>query len=234
MSVRTIASIALSTTRSLLLLLALISPCLSGQGDISGVENVPSLIGIWSIEGLEEVGGVVIALEQNGSQLYGRAKYEPESGFGWNGQVIGSISGDEIEMVIASGQDEALISSRMAAKYIKANQSLVGESIQTSNGQVLNRGGFVAIIINPNTSLYSPAIIGGAGRMDSKGVTEHIAKNEAYEGAKSQSNLTYPAKESGPNQTILNDGLADSRYHDVHLDEKSILTGICSPGPALS
>jgi len=197
------------------------------------MENLPGLSGIWSIEGLEEVGGVVVALEQNGSELYGRAKYEPESGWGWNGQVIGSVAGDEIEMVVAYVQDKALVSSRMAGKYIKANQSLAGEYIQTSKGQVMKQGGFVAIIINPNTSLYSPAIIGGAEMMDSKGVTEHMAK-KAYEGAKSQSNLTYPAKESGANQTIIDDGLADSRYHDVHLDEQSILTGICSPGPALS
>jgi len=198
------------------------------------MENVLSLSGIWSIEGLEEVGGVIIALEQNGTDLYGRAKYEPESGWGWNGQVIGSVAGDEIELVIASGQDEAPVSSKMTGNYIKANQSIAGELIQTSKGQVIKRGGFVAVAINPDTLLYSPAIAGGVGEADWKGVTEHIAERKATGGGKSQSNLTYPANESGANREMQENSLPASRYHDVHRDEESILTGICSPGPTLS
>lgn len=234
MSVRIRRRIAFGNVLAIALVLTLVGPCSSDQGDISGLGDVPSLSGIWSIEGLEEVCGVVIALEQNGSELYGRAKCEPDGGWGWNGQVIGSVAGEEIELVIASGQDGAPVSSRVIGKFINANQSIVGDFIQTSKGQVMKKGSFVAIAINPDTSLYSPATIGGVGSVDSKGVTEHIAEKKAPGDGKSLSNLTYPAKKSGPNQTMQNDGITDSRYYDVHGDEESILTGICSPGPTLS
>ncbi len=231
---RTSENIALGTALALLFLLVQISPCLSDQGETSGREMVPDLSGIWSIEGLEEVGGVVIALEQNGSQLYGRAKYEPDSGEGWNGQVIGSATGDGIELVIASGQDDVLVSRRLLGRYEILNQSILGQFIQTFDGQVINQGHFVAIIINPDTSLYSPAIIGRVEREDFKAVTEHMVGKKATGGGESRSNLTYPAEISPSNQTMQENRLADSGYYDVHRDLESILTGVCSPGPSLS
>ena len=142
MSVCISGSIVLGTV--LALVLALVGPSLSDQGEISAVETVLNLSGIWSIEGLEEVGGVVIALEENGSELYGRAKYEPENGWGCNGQTIGSVAGDGIELVVVSGQDDALVSRKLTGRYDRVNQSIVGEFIQISDVRITRRSQFTA------------------------------------------------------------------------------------------
>ena len=49
---------------------------------------VPNLSYIWSITGIEP-GQVIMVLKQEGEDLYGQAKYEPDSGQSWNGVVVG-------------------------------------------------------------------------------------------------------------------------------------------------
>ena len=51
--------------------------------------SVPSLSYIWSVSGIES-GQVIMVLNQDGSDLYGQAKYEPDRGQAWNAVVIGS------------------------------------------------------------------------------------------------------------------------------------------------
>lgn len=51
---------------------------------------------IWSLTGIEEDGPVIMALRQENGDLYGQAKFEPDSGEAWNGLAIGRAEGDEI------------------------------------------------------------------------------------------------------------------------------------------
>ncbi|MFZ3051182.1 MAG: hypothetical protein WA106_10315, partial [Methanothrix sp.] len=48
----------------------------------------PNLNYIWQFSGIE-AGPITMVLEQNGSDLFGRANYEPEGGKAWNADVIG-------------------------------------------------------------------------------------------------------------------------------------------------
>lgn len=215
---RTCVSIVFGTVLSLVLVLTLVGPSLSDQGEISGGEIVPSLSGIWSIEGLEEGGRVVIALEQNGSELYGRAKYELDSGEGWNGQVIGSVAGEEIELVIASGQGEAPISRSLRGRYNSGNQSLAGEFLQISDGRIIRRGSFMAIIINPHVRSYSPAAIKEIVLCAGGGLPEE----EEAESVPLAANGTTPKD------------LSNSKFYDVHLDAENVMTGMCGIGRGLN
>ena len=55
----------------------------------------PNLNCIWSFSGIE-IGPVTMALNLEGSELYGQAKYEPESGKAWNAEVVGSVTGNKV------------------------------------------------------------------------------------------------------------------------------------------
>lgn len=189
---------------------------------------------IWSIDGLEPGGRVIMALSQNGSELFGRAKYEPDAGSAWNGNVAGSADGEEVELFITSMQNDYLVLMRLTGRYSSINQSLFGDFIYVGEGRIMKRGNFTAISINPDISYYAPAIIGEEGRM-SPAVTEHIAgEKKAPGGGTSPSNQTYQVNGSQSNLTLQGNSSQIVGYYDVHLDMDSILTGICSPGPALS
>ena len=188
---------------------------------------------IWSIDGLEPEGQVIMALSQNGSELYGRAKYEPDAGSAWNGNVAGSADGEEIELFITSLQNDSLVLMRLTGRYSSINQSLFGDFVDIIEGRIMKRGNFTAISINPDLSYYAPAIIGVEEKM-SPAVREHIVREKASGGETSPSNQTYQANGSQSNLTLQGNSSPIVGYYDVHLDMDSILTGICSPGPALS
>jgi len=64
---------------------------------------------IWSVSGLEP-GQVIMALNQDGKDLYGAAKYEPDSGQAWNAVVVGSIIGDNIVLALTALKSDAQVS----------------------------------------------------------------------------------------------------------------------------
>ena len=47
---------------------------------------------IWSVTGIE-ADQIIMVLDQDGTDLFGQAKYEPQTGNPWNGEVTGSVSG---------------------------------------------------------------------------------------------------------------------------------------------
>jgi hypothetical protein len=52
---------------------------------------------IWSISGIEK-DQITMALNQDGNDLFGLAKYDPENGEPWNGVVAGFISGNQVHL----------------------------------------------------------------------------------------------------------------------------------------
>ena len=68
--------------------LELSKTCHIGFCSESETAAVPNLSYIWSVTGIE-AGQVIMVLKQEGENLYGQAKYEPDSGQSWNGVVIG-------------------------------------------------------------------------------------------------------------------------------------------------
>jgi len=116
----------------------------------------PNLNYIWQFSGIE-AGPITMVLEQNGSDLLGRAKYEPEGGKAWNADVIGSVAGEKVDLTMSALKDNVLIITRLSG--ILANEDINGNFTQASEGKIINNGTFNAMWINPDTSSYTPATV---------------------------------------------------------------------------
>jgi hypothetical protein len=134
--------------------------------DATAAENVteapvaeataPNLQYIWSITGIEPE-QVTMVLSQEGEDLFGQAKFEPESGEPWNAVVVGSVSGDKVDLVITALKGETLVATKMAGTF--AAEAINGQFFQVSDGKIASRGDFSAMWINPDVSSYTPAVI---------------------------------------------------------------------------
>jgi hypothetical protein len=156
----------------------------------------PRLEYIWSIEGIE-TDRITMALHQQERDLFGQAKYEPESGDAWNGEVVGLISDSEVILVVTALQGDT--QSSILLEGIFANESMSGSFFRQKDGQIYDRGTFKAVWINPDVSSYEPAKIQG---------TPSLAAN-----------ISAPAADDPAS-------LRKTRYHDVRQDADRILTGV--------
>jgi hypothetical protein len=116
----------------------------------------PSLNYIWSITGIES-GMISMVLNQDGQDLYGQAKYEPEGSQPWNADVMGSITGDKVELILTASKDKVQTTTKMSGIY--ANESITGNYSQVSGGKIVSKGNFSAEWISPDVSSYTPAAI---------------------------------------------------------------------------
>jgi len=142
-----------------------------------------------------------MALNQDGKDLYGAAKYEPDSGQAWNAVVVGSIIGDNIVLALTALKSDAQVSSMMTGTFDSVNQTLSGSFVQTSYGNISARGAFSAMWINPDTSSFTPAKV-----------------EEATHATTMNGESTTEVASQASSQT--------SRFHDVHQDADRILTGV--------
>jgi hypothetical protein len=172
----------------------------------STLNSPPNLNFIWSVTGIE-TDPVIMVLKQEGSDLYGQAKYEPEGGPAWNGVVIGSIGVDGIDLVMTFTKNAAQFSSRLKGTYDEAGGLIKGNILQVSNGKLSLRSDFEAMPINPDTSSYTPA----------REVAPSVASASS-----SKTNDTM----SKPKETLPPASSPKSRYHDVREDADRILTGV--------
>jgi len=115
-----------------------------------------NLSGIWSVNGIE-VGPVTMALDQDGDDLFGQAKYEPDSGQAWNAEVVGAVHESSVELTITAQKDSELTTTKLSGIF--ANESISGNFTQVSGGKMVNKGAFSAMWINSDTSAYTPATI---------------------------------------------------------------------------
>ena len=111
---------------------------------------------IWSVSGIE-AGPISMAIEQEGSDLFIRAKYEPEGGKAWNAEGTGSVEGDQVELSMTAQKEDKMVATKMTGTY--ANDTISGNFTQTSGGQKIGGGPFTAMWISPGTSSYTPAVI---------------------------------------------------------------------------
>lgn len=120
------------------------------------VQKAANLNYIWSFSGIES-GPITMVINQEGSDLFGQAKYEPDSGSAWNADVVGSVSGNEVELSITAQKGGEMITTKMDGLY--ANDTINGNFTQISGGKKVGGGVFSAMWINPDTSSYTPAVI---------------------------------------------------------------------------
>jgi hypothetical protein len=133
-------------------------------GNVTGDENetaaatASGLKFIWSVTGIE-ADQIIMVLDQDGADLFGQAKYEPQSGNPWNAEVTGSVSGDKVDLTITSQKDNELVSSKLSGTLDNKNGTINGNYTQVSLGKIVNKGSFTAIQISPDTSSYTQATI---------------------------------------------------------------------------
>jgi hypothetical protein len=159
---------------------------------------------IWSISGIEK-DQITIALNQEGNDLFGKAKYEPENGEPWNGVVAGSVSENRVHLAIAAMKGREKVSTVLDG--ILADGAISGEFFQASEGRISDSGEFNAMWINPDLSSYVPAK-----------VNELEPKMPVP-----STNVSSP---SATNQTYQQASQPKSRFHDVHQDADRIQTGV--------
>ena len=111
---------------------------------------------IWSLTGIES-GPVTMVLNQEGSDLYGQAKFEPDGGKAWNADVLGSVDRNNVVLTMTAQKDKDLITTKMTGTY--ANDTISGAFTQISAGKKIGSGSFNAMWISPDTASYSAAII---------------------------------------------------------------------------
>ncbi len=122
----------------------------------SSIALTPNLNFIWSFSGIES-GPITMALTQEGTELYGQAKYEPEDGNAWNADVVGSVTKNEVKLTMTAQKDNELITTIMTG--IHADDTINGNFFQISGGKRGSSGTFSGMWISPDTSSYTPAII---------------------------------------------------------------------------
>ncbi len=170
---------------------------------------VPNLSYIWSVTGIEP-GQVIMVLDQDGTDLFGQAKYEPDSGQSWNGVVVGSVKGDSVDLVLNSQNGMEETATRMLGNFNETSQSMKGDIIRVSNGQITERSRFEAVWINPDISSYTPAVI----------PIQKVATAVSSPGAQN----TTP--QITTENTLPTTTPKKSYYHDVRQDADRILTGV--------
>jgi hypothetical protein len=172
----------------------------------------PNLSYIWSITGIED-GQVIMLLHQDGSDLYGQAKYEPDGAQSWNGVVVGSVQGDRIYLVITSQKDTAQYTNQLTGTCDPASGSIAGDLLQVKDGQITKRSQFTAMWINPDTASYTPAQVTASGTIEpSINQSSNAATAQAQDSSQTASSKAASSQKS--------------RYHDVREDADRILTGV--------
>ena len=169
---------------------------------------VPSLSYIWSITGIES-SQVIMVLNQDGSDLYGQAKYEPDSGQAWNAIVIGSVEEGRIYLVLTGLKHKVLFSSRLTGTYDAVSGSMQGDLLQVANGSISLRSQFQAMWINPDINSYTAA---------------HVALPIAE--ASDLGQQTNASAAQAKEESLQSGSSQKSRYYDVRQDADRILTGV--------
>ncbi len=136
-----------------------------------------SVQGIWKIS-LGEM-DIVAALNQSGESIFGLAKFEGDNP--WNGAMAGSLSGNAISISLAAVEAETLTSTHISGTV--AGDSMTGSFIRSDSSSRATRGEFTAILISPDTSGYTPAVIPTVSNYVAESVAETPQSIEAENNA---------------------------------------------------
>ena len=96
-----------------------------------------------------------MAVNQSAQSLFGLAKFEGDNP--WNGAVAGSLSANAVSFSLAALEGEALASIYISATL--EGDSMKGFFIRSDSNGKASRGDFTAIMISPDTSSYTPAVV---------------------------------------------------------------------------
>ena len=109
--------------------------------------------GIWKATlGEKEV---ILSVNRSTQSLFGLAKYEGETP--WNAALSGFIDQDLVFISLGAVDGDALASISIRANLVGENMS--GFFVRSDSNGKASRGEFSAILINPDTSGYTPAAV---------------------------------------------------------------------------
>jgi hypothetical protein len=165
--------------------------------------SAPNLKYIWSIMGIED-DKVMMALDQDGSDLFGQAKYEPDSGDAWNGNVAGSITGNQVDLTITAQKGTDLESIRLNGAF--ADEAISGKFTKISGGKIISRGDFNAMWISDDLSTYEPAKVTEAAPQSATAPAQTVNTSPSTTDQSATGQSAQPAVQTG----------GKTQYVDVH------------------
>ncbi|MCX8206841.1 MAG: hypothetical protein N3G75_03310 [Methanothrix sp.] len=131
------------------LLVVLMVFCTGGGLAQNATADLPALEGIWRLSLGQNA--VTMAIHQFEGQIFGSASSSEES---WNGVVMGSADNSTLELTITFLKESGLAEIRLIGSC--ANEEMRGTFYRSDSIGNAERGEFEAILINPDTSGYTP------------------------------------------------------------------------------
>lgn len=128
-----------------------------GQNATAAPDNADSLSG--DIQGIWKASlgddDITMSVSQSSQSLFGLAKYEGENP--WNAALSGLTDQDAVFISLAIMNNDTVASISIQANI--ANESMNGFFVRSDSSGKASRGEFSAILINPDTSGYTPASV---------------------------------------------------------------------------
>lgn len=174
------------------LLAVLIVFCTSGGMAQNATADQPALEGIWRLSLGQNA--VTMVLHQFEGQIFGSASSSEES---WNGVVMGSADNSSLELTITFLRENGLSEIRLIGSF--ANEEMRGTFYRSDSIGNAENGEFEAILINPDTSAYTPV---------KETLPEISTSQPALTTTSDNTSGTSPSETQGTG--------AQSRYTDVH------------------
>ena len=123
----------------------------SAPGNVTSTSG--SVQGIWKTTlGEKEV---TLSMSQSGQSIFGLAKYEGDHP--WNAALAGSMNANDVALAMAAADGDGVSSYFIGATL--NGESMDGFFIRSDSSGKASRGKFSAILINPDTSGYTPASV---------------------------------------------------------------------------
>ncbi len=112
--------------------------------------------GIWNVS-LAGI-GITMALNQSGDSIFGLCKFEGAEP--WNGALVGSLSGNAVNIAMAALQGDVLVSTQITGTI--SNDVLQGSYVSYNGVGKEAKGEVTGTMISPDATDYIPAKVGTA------------------------------------------------------------------------
>ena len=174
--------------------------------------------GIWSVN-MKGTQQVTLALHQVGDKVFGSGTSQD-----WNGALMGSLQGGDLDITITVLTQSGIVSTRLSGPL--GNNSLSGTFVKADDRGNYDSGMFTAVLMNEDTSGYSPAGASVAKPLPAEKTIAKKASSEQSDVSQSdngQSDAQISGEGSTPsrdqaktNDTHATRRLGSTSYTDVH------------------
>jgi len=180
---------------------------------------------IWSVTGIEAE-QITMVLNQEENDLSGQAKYEGSDSNPWNAVVVGSVSGDKVDLVLTAMKGNEMVSTKLAGTF--SADTIAGKFVQTDmTGKAKKNGDFSAVWINPDTSAYTQAEVTDAPAKPAAAAAPAVSpSNDASLAPTTATNEAGTAGVTTSGNTVIGSGTSDNQPKAVQLGGKTQYTDV--------